>query len=97
MVKRGAPLPNREKLPESDPALLGVNTTLAVTLCPAPSVKGVVSPVLKPVPVTVSCVIVAEAVPLLVIVTACVVVVFNAEEPKVRLAGVAVSMALPGV
>jgi len=30
MVKRGAPLPNREKLPASDPGLLGVNTTLAV-------------------------------------------------------------------
>ena len=97
MVKRGAPLANREKLPVSDPGLLGVNTTLAVTLCPAPSVKGVVSPVLKPVPVTVSCVMVAEAVPLLVIVTDCVAVVFTAEEPNARLAGVALSIALPGV
>lgn len=90
-------MPSREKLPESDPAAPGVNTTVAVTLCPAPSVNGVVSPVLKPVPVTVSCVIVAEPVPLLAIVTALLEVVFNAEEPKARLAGVAVSIALPGV
>lgn len=95
--RRGTPLPSKEKLPESDPALLGVNTTLAVTLCPAPRVNGVVSPVLKPVPVTVSCVMVAEAVPLLLIVTVFVVVVFSAKEPNARLVGVAVSIALPGV
>ena len=40
---------------------------------------------------------VAEAVPVLEIFTVCVAVVFNAELPNARLAGVAVSFALPGV
>lgn len=40
---------------------------------------------------------VAEAVPVLAIFTVCVAVVFRAELPKVRLDGVAVMVALPGV
>jgi hypothetical protein len=40
---------------------------------------------------------VAEAVPVLAIFTVCVAVVFRAELPKVRLDGVAVMIALPGV
>ena len=97
IFNKEVPLLARERLPESAPAVAGVNTTVAFTLCPAPSVRGVVSPVLKPVPVTVSCVMVAEAVPVLAIFTVCVSVVFSAELPNESVEGVAVMIALPGV
>lgn len=96
-VKSDTPLPDSDSAPERPPAVVGVNTIVAVTLCPAPSVSGVVNPVLKAVPVTASWVMVAEAVPVLEIFTVCVAVVFSAELPNARLAGVAVSFALPGV
>ena len=97
MVSSETPLPDRDSAPERPPGVVGVNTIVAVTLCPAPSVSGVVNPVLKAVPVTASWVMVAEPVPVLEIFTVCVDVVFSAELPNARLAGVAVSFALPGV
>ena len=96
MLSREEPLLERDRLPERAPAVVGVNTTVAVTLCPAASVRGVVSPVLKPGPVTESCVMVAEELPELAIFTVCVSVLFNAALPNDRLAGVAVKMTLPG-
>ena len=96
-VKSDTPLPDSDSAPERPPGVVGVNTMVAVTLCPAASVSGVVNPVLKAVPVTASFVMVAEPVPVLEIFTVCVVVVFSAELPNDRLAGVAVSFALPGV
>ena len=54
IVKSETPLPDRDSAPERPPAVVGVKTIVAVTLCPAPSVSGVVNPVLKAVPVTAS-------------------------------------------
>lgn len=93
-VKTAVPLLEREKLPESAPEVVGLKTMVAVTLCPAPRVNGVVNPVLNPTPVTESCVMLADALPVFVILTVCDVVVLRAALPNARLAGVAVSVAL---
>ena len=54
-------------VPVGEPEACGVNTTLKDLLAPAASVKGTVSPLrLKPVPVTVACVIFTDDPPELV-------------------------------
>jgi len=46
---------NRDKVPNTLPALAGAKATLKVVLCPGLSVKGTVSPLVeKPLPVTVT-------------------------------------------
>jgi len=93
---RVVPLLNRERFPEIVPAATGVNTTGTLTLCAGLRVSGVVMPVVKPLPVMESWVILAAAEPLLVIFTANVAGVFSTSCPKLRLVGVAVRLGVPG-
>jgi hypothetical protein len=83
--------------PLTVPAALGVNTIGTVTLCVGFRVIGVVTPTLNPDPVIVSLVMFTEVVPVFVIFTGCVVVVFSACDPNPRLAGVAERLVELGV
>jgi hypothetical protein len=85
------------RLPETVPAALGENTTGTFTLCAGLRVMGVVTPVLKPEPLMLSCVMVAAAFPIFEIFTVNVTGVFKTSDPKPRLLGVAVRTAEFGV
>lgn len=87
---------NRARFPETVPAATGVNTTGTLMLCAGLRVIGVVMPVVKPLPVMESWVILAAAEPLLVIFTVNVAGVFSTSCPKLRLVGVAVRLDVPG-
>ena len=77
-----------ETLPVMLPPTVGAKTTLNVVFWPAVRVTGGISPlVLNPAPVTVACEIVRLALPELVKVTVCVLLVPTRTFPKARLVG----------
>ena len=77
-----------ETPPDALPVAVGANCTLKVLDCPAVRVRGEVSPLmLKPAPVTVACGMVKSAVPELVSVIVCVLVVPTTTLPKFTLGG----------
>jgi len=79
-------------LPERLPALAGSNVTLNEVACPAASVSGTVKPVaLNPAPLSLICERVTLALPLLVTVTLCVVLVPVVMLPKLSDAGATAS------
>jgi hypothetical protein len=83
-----------EMLPLTLPAAVGANLALNVVLSPAPSVSGVVIPVLlKPAPVTVTAEIVTVAVPPFVRVMVCELLAPVATLPNAAVVGVAASSA----
>jgi hypothetical protein len=86
----------RVKVPATDPEAAGVNTSGIFTLCAGFRVIGTVMPVLKPVPVMLSFVMLAAPVPLLVTFTVNVIGVLITCDPKPRLEGVAVRLGEPG-
>jgi hypothetical protein len=94
--RRVAPLLERVKVPAIDPDAAGVNTIGTFTLCAGLSVIGVVMPVLKPVPVMPSLVMLAAPDPLLVTFTVNVTGVLITCDPNPRLEGVAVRLGEPG-
>ncbi len=96
MVNAAAPLLVRTRLPFCAPDAFARYAMEALTLCPALSVSGVVSPVLKPVPVTFSPFRVIDPEPTLVILTVCVLDVLRTRLPNATLEGVAVRLADPG-
>ncbi len=96
-VRTVVPLVAKLMFPLTVPAAAGVNTTATFTLCPASRLKGVVTPALKPVPATLSCVMVMAVPPVLVTLIVWLVVVFSARLPNPTLLGAAASDAGTGV
>jgi hypothetical protein len=85
----------RATVPFTAPIAVGANFTLSVMLCEAAIVVGVVTPVAEyPVPLTVICERFAVEFPVFVMVTFCAAVVPMLTLPKLKLAGVAVSVEL---
>ena len=83
-----AALLTSEMLPDALLVAVGANCTLKVLDCPGGRVSGNVSPLmLKPAPVTVACGMVKSAVPELVSVIVCVLVVPTTTLPKFTLGG----------
>ena len=75
-------------VPARFPAVVGANTALNVVLAPAATVLGVASPfTLYPEPLTASCEIVSDALPVLVTVNVCDFVCPSTTLPKAKLAG----------
>src|SRR5437879_13027467 len=75
-----------ETPPDALPVAVGANCTLKVLDCPAVRVRGEVSPLmLKPAPVTVPCAMVKLALPELVNVRFCILVLPTSTLPKLTL------------
>src|SRR5947209_18622703 len=77
-----------ETLPDTLPAAVGANCMLKVMDCPAGRVRGKLSPLmLKPAPVTMPCAMVKLALPELVKVRFCTLVLLTSTLPKLTLGG----------
>jgi hypothetical protein len=86
-----AALLTSDTLPVTLPAAAGANCTVKVLDCPADRLRGKVSPLRpKPVPVIVACEMVRLALPELLSVTVCVLLLPTSTLPKARLVGLTV-------
>lgn len=82
-----------ERLPVTLPAVVGLKVTLKLVFCPAANVNGRAGPVkLKPVPVPAAWDSVTLKLPVFVITTGRVLLVFTVTSPKLRLLGLAESV-----
>ncbi len=85
-------------LPLAEPALVGANVAVNVLFCPTARTRGTVSPLMEnPLPLTVACVTLSEAVPEFVRVTVLLVLLPTGMLAKLTLAGEAVSWPVPVV
>jgi hypothetical protein len=86
-----------ETLPETLPVTVGANCTLRLPDCPAGSASGKVCPVIvKPAPLTAACETVRLALPELVSVTVCVLLVPTSTSPKATLLGLVLTWPFAG-